>query len=190
MKVLLHVCCGPCSLMPVQVLREAGHEVTACFVNPNIHPLSEYFRRREAMAEAAQTLDLPVIWRDDVYDMSAWLAYVHAQGIAANPQGARCTFCYASRLVVTAQMASERSFNAFSTSLLYSRHQRHELIIEQGQLAGKEHSVPFLDCDFRPYWQQGIDLSKKLALFRQNYCACIFSEEERFAQKLAKLNKS
>lgn len=188
MKILIHACCGPCSLMPVKILRSVGHEVTACFVNPNIHPLSEYFRRREAMAEAATALALPVLWRDDVYDLSAWLAHVHAQGIAANHDGARCAFCYHSRLRLTAQVAAEQGFDAFSTSLLYSRHQRHESIIEQGNKAAVEHSIPFLPHDFRPHWQEGIDASKELALFRQNYCACIFSEEERFMSKLRRMN--
>lgn len=190
MKILIHACCGPCSLMPIKILRAAGHEVTACFVNPNIHPLSEYFRRREAMAEAAKALDVPVIWRDDVYNLSMWLAHVYTRNIAANPNGQRCAFCYASRLVITAQEAETRGFDAFTSSLLYSRHQRHDSIKEQGQLAAAQHAVPFLAHDFRPHWQEGIDASKELGLFRQNYCACIFSEEERFTNKIEKLKKS
>ena len=58
MNVLLHVCCGPCSLMPVRALREEGFEVTGYFANPNIHPVTEYLRRRAAMAEAAARMYL------------------------------------------------------------------------------------------------------------------------------------
>lgn len=186
-RVLLHACCGPCALMPIQVLRAQGHEVTVCFANPNIHPLSEYFRRREAMAQCAASLAVPVIWRDDVYNLSGWLRAAHDQDIAHNPDGARCAWCYGSRLLLTASVAVAEGFEAFTTSLLYSRHQRHESIRERGEWAAATTGLPFLYHDFRPHWQQGIDASKELGVFRQNYCACIFSEEERFTNKLLKL---
>ena len=48
----------------------------------------------------------------------------------------------------------------------------------------------FVYRDFRPLWQEGIDLSKEWGLYRQNYCACIFSEAERFAGKLNKLREA
>lgn len=186
-RVLLHACCGPCMLMPAKALLEAGHEVTAYFANPNIHPLSEYFRRREAMAQCAEALHIPVIWQDDVYNLSGWLQAVHQRGIADNAEGARCRWCYETRLLLTASVAYERQFDTFTTSLLYSRHQRHNSIKESGHWAASTTGVAFLYADFRPFWQQGIDLSKELNVFRQNYCACIFSEEERFASKLIKL---
>ncbi len=190
MRVLLHACCGPCSIMCVKMLRDAGHEVTAYFANPNIHPVTEYLRRREAMEQAAARLALPVIWQDDVYSVSGWIAAVHDLSIADNADARRCAYCYASRLTLTAAAAREHGFNVFSTSLLYSRHQRHELIKTEGEKAAER--VPgssFLYMDFRLGWQEGIDLSKAWGLYRQNYCACIFSEEERFLKKVQKLAK-
>ena len=184
------------------MLRDAGHEVTAYFANPNIHPVSEYLRRREAMEQAASHLNMPVIWQDDAYSLSGWLAEVHARDIAHNPDGARCAYCYATRLTLTAVTAQTLGFDAFTTSLLYSRYQRHELIQQEGEKAAalirsaggdsvqdKPQPVPpaFLYMDFRPGWQQGIDISKEWGLYRQNYCACIFSEEERFARKVHRL---
>ncbi len=188
MRVLLHACCGPCSIMPVTVLREAGHDVTAYFANPNIHPVMEYLRRREAMEQAAAHMHLPVIWQDDAYSLSGWLSVVHERGIADNEDGVRCAYCYASRLTLAAAVAREHGFDAFTTSLLYSRHQRHESIREEGERAALR--VPgsrFLYMDFRDGWQEGIDISKSWGLYRQNYCACIFSEEERFARKVRRL---
>ena len=188
MRVLLHACCGPCSIMSVKMLREAGHEVTAYFANPNIHPVSEFLRRSEAMQEAVRRLDLPVIWQYDVYSISGWLGVVYERGLAANPDGRRCAYCYASRLTLTAAAAREYGFDAFCTSLLYSRHQRHESIREEGERAeARVGGVKFLYMDFRPGWQEGIDLSKAWGLYRQNYCACIFSEEERFLKKVQRL---
>jgi len=187
--------------MSVKMLREAGHEVTGYFANPNIHPVSEYLRRREAMEQAASCLDMPVIWQDDVYNLSGWLAEVHSRGIAANPDGARCAYCYATRLTLTAATAQACGFDAFTSSLLYSRYQRHELIREEGEKAAALVAPPgqgepvktvdaaprFLYMDFRPGWQEGINISKEWGLYRQNYCACIFSEEERFGGKVARL---
>ena len=72
-KVLLHACCGPCSIMCIQSLRDEGYDVTGYFANPNIHPVSEYFRRREAMEQVAEQMDLPMLWQDDVYDLPGWL---------------------------------------------------------------------------------------------------------------------
>lgn len=83
----------------------------------------------------------------------------------------------------------------FTTSLLYSRHQQHEAIREIGEAvsasgdyaAENGHGAAFLYRDFRPCWQAGIDRSKEWGLYRQNYCACVFSEYERFERKLQKL---
>ena len=194
-KVLLHACCGPCAITCVQALREEGYEVTGYFANPNIHPVTEYFRRREAMQQVAEKLDLPMIWQDDVYDLPGWLKVVHDFGIADNEGYARCGYCYESRLALTCAVASESGFDLFTTSLLYSRHQQHDAIKRIGEkVAGSGDYASengfgsaFLHRDFRPYWQKGIDLSKEWGLYRQNYCACVFSEYERFEKKLRKL---
>lgn len=195
MKVLLHACCGPCSIMCIESLREEGFEVTGYFANPNIHPVSEYFRRREAMEQVADRMNLPMIWQDDVYSVPGWIGAVHDMGIADNHDYARCHYCYETRLALTSSVASAHGFDAFTTSLLYSRHQQHELIRETGEAVAASGDYcsengfqsRFLYRDFRPYWQAGIDRSKEWGLFRQNYCACIFSEYERFEKKLQKL---
>ena len=194
-KILLHACCGPCSIMCIEALREEGYEVTGYFANPNIHPVSEYFRRREAMEQVAARLDLPMIWQDDVYNVPGWIGAVHDMGIADNQDHARCRYCYETRLALTCAVASERGFDAFTTSLLYSRHQQHEAIREIGEavsasgdyVAENGHGAAFLYRDFRPCWQARIDRSKEWGLYRQNYCACVFSEYERFERKLQKL---
>lgn len=185
-KVLLHVCCGPCSLTSARALKDEGFAVTGLFANPNIHPVSEYLRRREAMHQAAEALDLPMIWRDDVYDLPAWLEA--AAPVAANEGGARCRLCYAGRLQLTAAVAAEQGFAAFTTSLLYSRHQRHDRLREEGEAAARRVSGPaFLYRDFRTGWQEGIALSKAMGLYRQQYCACIYSEAERYAKDVRRL---
>ncbi len=183
-KILLHVCCGPCAIVPVLRLRAQGYEVTGLFANPNIHPLSEYLRRREAMVECAKQLDLPMLWRDDVWDVQTWIH--SASSLQASGKN-RCEFCYFSRFDICAKMTKDGQFDAFCSSLLYSRYQNHELILTQAEIAAKLSGVHFYYEDFRTEWQKGIDLSKTFDLYRQNYCGCIYSEAERHAKKLNKL---
>jgi len=191
MKVLLHCCCGPCSIVCIEMLREAGHDITGYFANPNIHPLSEYLRRREAMEQVAERMGIPMLWQDDVYNMSGWIEAVHSMGIAQNPEARRCAYCYSTRLSLTAAVAVRGGFDAFTTSLLYSIYQKHELICEEARRAEAmvNHSSQFLYTDFRVGWQRGNDLAKEFGIFRQNYCACIFSEEERFSKKIKRLSE-
>lgn len=176
MRVLLHTCCGPCSIYPLRTLRSAGHQVTGFFYNHNIHPFQEYSRRLVALRDMAEKEGMPVIVRDE-YDLEGFLA-----SVASQPEQ-RCGYCYSSRLRATAATASERGFDAFTASLLYSRYQQHDMIRELGEKIGREYGITFLYQDFRPGWQEGIRLSKELGLYRQQYCGCIYSEKERYLSR-------
>ena len=176
MKILLHTCCGPCAIFPLQQLRAAGHDVTGFFYNHNIHPYQEYVRRRDTAAQMAEQNSLPMIMQDD-YDLEGFLAHV-----ASEPE-ARCSYCYASRLRETARAAVEGGFEAFTASLLYSRYQKHDEIRLLGEQLGSEFGVLFYYQDFRSGWQEGIRLSKEQGLYRQQYCGCIYSEKERYLPK-------
>jgi predicted adenine nucleotide alpha hydrolase (AANH) superfamily ATPase len=87
------------------------------------------------------------------------------------------------RLDVTAKLAESRGFDAFSTTLLYSRFQKHDLLKSMGEAAAEEHGVPFLYKDWRKGWNRGIKVYRKTGLYRQKYCGCIYSEKER-AEKI------
>lgn len=173
MRILLHICCGPCALFPLQQLRAAGHGVTGFFYNHNIHPYQEYARRRDTAMQMAEHEAMPLIMRDD-YDLEGFLAHV-----AAEPDK-RCSYCYSSRLRAAAEAAAEGGFDAFTASLLYSRYQKHDEIRELGEQLGNEYKVAFFYQDFRSGWQEGIRLSKEQGLYRQQYCGCIYSEKERY----------
>lgn len=177
MKILLHTCCGPCTLFPLRQLRSAGHDVTGFFYNHNIHPYQEYARRRDAALQMAEQEVMPLIMRDD-YDLEGFL-----QNVAGDPDS-RCSYCYASRLRATAAAAVEGGFDAFSAALLYSRYQKHDEIRALGEQISREFGVRFYYQDFRAGWQEGIRLSKELGLYRQQYCGCIYSEKERYLPKL------
>ncbi len=176
MRILLHICCGPCAVYPLRALQNTGHQVTGLFYNHNIHPYQEYVRRRDTAAQMARVSSMQLVIRDD-YDLEGFLA-----NVAADPSS-RCSYCYSSRLWATARAAAEEGFEAFSTSLLYSRFQNHEAIRLAGEAAAREYGIPFHYQDFRPGWQEGIRVSKEMGLYRQQYCGCIYSEKERYLPK-------
>lgn len=183
MRILLHTCCGPCTMYPLRTLRDDGHEMTGFFYNPNIHPYQEYKRRLEAVQEMAYKEDLPMIIHDD-YDLEGFLS-----NVALEPDK-RCSWCYASRLAATARVAAAQCFDGFTSSLLYSRYQRHEEIRAFGDKLGKDSNIYFMYQDFRLGWQEGIRLSKELGLYRQQYCGCIYSEKERYFSENSRKNIS
>lgn len=173
MNILLHVCCANCAIYPVKVLREQNHRVTGFFYNHNIHPFREYQLRLEAVRDYATRIELDVLYREE-YLLEEFLA-----NVAAEPRF-RCDYCYHSRLRETARIAAQKGFEAFTTSLLYSRYQQHDKIRELGEELSREHGVTFFYEDFRSGWREGIDTSKAMGLYRQQYCGCIYSEMERY----------
>lgn len=182
MKILLHLCCGPCSIYPIKYLRglvaelEAdlkGHEVVGYFYNPNIHPYKEFKHRLATAREYTEKIGFPLLV-DKSYPLEEFI-----QAQLSDPQG-RCHTCYSWRLKETARLAKEQGFDAFTTTLLVSPYQKHELIREIGQEVEQETGVPFHYVDFRSGWDEGVTESKELELYRQPYCGCIFSEKERY----------
>jgi predicted adenine nucleotide alpha hydrolase (AANH) superfamily ATPase len=176
MKILLHICCAPCGIMPVKHLRELGWSVMGFFYRHNIHPFTECLKREQTLTDYSDAIDLQVIHQKD-YDLEGFLRSVVYR------ESDRCRYCYHDRLKSTALMARRGKFDAFSTTLLYSKFQRHDVIRAMGESVGKEAGVPFFYHDFREYWKAGIEESKRLELYRQSYCGCVYSEKERYFKK-------
>lgn len=253
MRVLVHLCCGPCAITVCQELSRQGLDVTGLFFNPNIQPLAEYLRRREGAARVAERLGIPLImgdtlplaeqvWDDPLgrlpveasaadvtlsaerttvspavgpegsgrpvsldalaanADALPGIATASASSPPRNPfpdfppavhpgpwlrhvapdPGNRCPACWYVRIAKTAVLAKRWGFGAFSSSLLYSRYQRHEMLQTQGRDLAAALGVEFVYQDFRLFWQQGIELSKEWGIYRQPYCGCLYSEYERY----------
>ncbi len=173
MNLLLHICCANCAIYPIMVLREKNYRLTGYFFNPNIHPYMEFSRRLETLKDYAAREDLQVIIREE-YLLDEFLA-----SVAPDP-GNRCDICYFSRLEQTARHAAENGFDAFSTTLLYSRYQQHEKIRRFGEDLAERYGISFFYEDFRQGWRKGIDLSKAMGHYRQQYCGCVYSERDRY----------
>lgn len=104
------------------------------------------------------------------------------------PNG-RCRMCYTWRLEETARFAAEHGFDTFSSTLFYSIYQQHDLMKETSEFFAEKYGISFYYEDFRVGWQEGIDISKEMELYRQPYCGCIFSEEERYSKEIRKARK-
>ncbi len=162
-----------------------GVSVKGFFYNPNIHPYMEYERRIEALQTVARLQDLSVIYSEKGYGLRAWL-----QSVAGNMDfGVRCLKCYEMRLKETAERAIKNGFTHFSSTLFYSRYQNHEAIFQIAQNIAQETGVALYYHDFRVGWQKGQDMARELGIYRQSYCGCIFSEEERYEKRRLQLQK-
>ena len=175
-RLLLHICCGPCAIAPLMRLREAGIAVTGLFYNPNIQPASEYLHRRDALAQVAARLDVEIVY--DVYD-----PVPHLRRSATDPSG-RCRPCWDERLARAAEKAREFGCDAFSSTLLYSKYQDHDVLRALGDAQRQAQGVSFYYRDFRLDWDEGVALSKDWGIYRQPYCGCMLSELDRYAKKL------
>ncbi len=181
MKLLLHTCCAPCLIYPLRQLRLDGIDVDSYYYNPNIHPYTEYIRRRDTLTDYARQQSLRVILTDpEEILLPAARAAFEERWLAAETES-RCTMCYRERLDRTAACAAENGYDAFSTTLLVSIYQKHDLIREIGEEMSRKHAVPFYYRDFRPGFREGQKEARDLGLYRQKFCGCICSLNESAA---------
>jgi len=174
-NILLQVCCIGCGAYAIEVLKKEYNKVCLYFYNPNIWPQEEYFRRLEDAQRVSREYDLEIIY--EKYDHDQWLKKV--QGLENEPEkGKRCLLCYEDRLLQTAQKAREIGYEFFSTTLTISPHKSAEVLCYIGRSVGEKIGVQFLDIDFKKNdgFKKSCELSRKLNLYRQNYCGCEFSK--------------
>jgi hypothetical protein len=176
LQLLLHICCAPCSIYPLKYLAENGIGVQGYFYNPNIHPYQEWLRRKETLESYSRISDTKVIF-DEGYQMEDFLRETVYR------ENNRCRFCYYLRLKQSAQTAAKEGLDGFTTTLLVSPFQKHDLIRETGETVSRELNFPFHYFDFRPGYKEATLISKQLKMYRQPYCGCIYSEKERFYPK-------
>jgi len=146
---------------------------TGYFYNPNIHPYQEYRRRLDTVRDFAARVGLDVLYKDG-YDLDQFLVRVAGTG----PH--RCEHCYRIRLAAACAAAKEKGFTLITTSLLYSKYQKHDLIKGVALEMASEHGIELYYEDYRQGWREGIMESKAMGLYRQQYCGCIYSERDRY----------
>ena len=181
MRLLLHACCGPCLLEPLDALAAEADEVAIIYANPNIHPAEEYVRRRDTLLEHANALGLTVV--EEPYDPDRWHELVAP---LADRGKERCRACFRLRFAMAARYAAEHGYDALATTLTVSPYQDPEIVREEGMRAAETVGVAWLDRDFRDRYPEATRRSRELGMYRQNYCGCEFSAAEAQAERDAR----
>lgn len=177
MNILLHICCAPCEIYPIERLRKDKHAAAGFFYNPNIHPYSEYLKRKEEVEKYSKEIKFNVTYRD--YSLMEYLRYI----VDNEDQKNRCPVCWWLRIKRCAQFAKESAFDAFTTTLLGSPYQNHEILKNICEDIAKESGLKFHYEDFRIGFKAAHEKAKKKGMYCQNYCGCLFSEKERIEKK-------
>ena len=180
-KLLLHSCCAPCSSYVLEYLSQY-FEITVFYYNPNIYPESEYTKRIWEQQKLIEELPAkhPISFMAGPYDKERF--YEMASGLEhVKGGGARCMKCYELRLREAAKIAKNAGFDYFTTTLSISPLKKAERLNEIGQRLGEEYEVEYLLSDFKKKngYKRSIELSKIYGLYRQDYCGCEFSMENR-----------
>lgn len=181
-KILLHSCCAPCSTAVIERLAET-YEIVIFYYNPNIFPEEEYFKRKNEEIKYIKHLnqtnpEIKISMLDCDYDNITFESAV--KGLENEREGgSRCSVCFALRLQKTAEVAKEKGFDLFGTTLTVSPHKNAELINLIGENISKKTGIEFLVSNFKKQngYKRSIELSKENGLYRQNYCGCKYALE-------------
>ena len=174
-KLLLHSCCAPCSSACLERIAEF-FQVTVLYYNPNIDDETEYEKRK-----AEQIRFLQETGYADILDCKHEKEKFEemARGLEEEPErGKRCYRCYELRLQKTAEVAKEKGFDYFCTTLTLSPHKNAEWLNEIGYRMEKEYAVNYLPSDFKKKggYLRSIELSEQYGLYRQDFCGCKYSK--------------
>lgn len=175
--VLLHTCCAPCATASLERLLN-DYNVIAYFYNPNIHPENEYDIRKNDIIRLADYYNIELIIGN--YDKDNWLKTV--EGFEKEPEGGkRCDLCFQMRFDSSAKKTKELGIEKFTSTLSISPHKNFEKIKEISEKISNKYGVKFLPENFKKKngFKRSIDLSKKLGFYRQTYCGCCFSRNDR-----------
>ncbi len=180
-RLLLHSCCAPCSSYVLEYLSQY-FSITVFYYNPNITDSEEYRRRVEEQKRLIGEMPVkyPVSFLEGEYDPRAFTEI--ARGLEQVPEGGeRCFRCYALRLEKTAQLAREREYDYFTTTLTISPLKNAQKLNEIGEQMAEKYGCRFLNSDFKKKngYKRSTELSKEYGLYRQDYCGCIYSKQER-----------
>lgn len=180
-KLLLHSCCAPCSSYVLEYL-SGFFDITVFYYNPNIFPPEEYADREREQERLIGEMNLvrPVKLIRGEYRPEIF--YNAVKGLEKEPEGGRrCTECFKIRLREAARAAKEGGFDYFTTTLTISPLKDAERLNSIGEALGDELGIKFLNSDFKKKngYKRSTELSSIHRLYRQDYCGCVYSMEER-----------
>ena len=184
--LLLHSCCAPCSSYCIEYLSQF-FAITVFYYNPNIYPDEEYFHRVKEQQRFISEFPTkhPVSFIEGDFEKDRFYSEV-AKGLEKEPErGARCTKCFELRLGETAKRAAAEGMDYFATTLTISPMKDVELLNSIGAAMGERYGVEYLATEFRKKngYLRSTQISKEYDMYRQDYCGCVYSFQEREAQK-------
>ena len=200
MKILFHACCAPCSSSCIEGLRDKdlldkNLSIKFFWYNHNIHPLTEFEQRRHSLVSLALAQNIELFSIDE-YGLDEFMESLGLESAAGQVKlvagqtepgtATRCAACYRTRLERTALAAKEQGFDAFSTTLLTSPYQKHDLIKQIGEECAVKFGIEFFYMDFRPWFRPGQKKAREAGSYMQKYCGCVFSAREANSSTLAK----
>ncbi|NEZ46228.1 epoxyqueuosine reductase QueH [Clostridium niameyense] len=184
-KLLLHSCCAPCSSYVLEYL-SSYFKITVFYYNPNIYPKEEYLKRVEEQKQFILSINTKyaIDFIEGKYDSDKF--YEMAKGMENGKEGGeRCFKCYELRLRESAVIAKEAGYDYFTTTLSISPYKNAKKLNEIGEMLSKKYGVNYLYSDFKKKngYKRSIELSNEYNLYRQDYCGCVFSKNERDSYK-------
>lgn len=174
-RLLLHICCAPDATVPWPELIGEGYFTVGFMYGGNIHPVDEYKRRTAASERLAAVIGGNIIIEE--WNPGPWLAATRE--LASEPEGGeRCRVCFSLQLDAAARYASENNCACLSTTLTASPHKDPALINETGARAAEKYGLVWVEKIWRRNdgFKRSVNESKKLGIYRQNYCGCVYSE--------------
>ncbi|MBP7056614.1 MAG: epoxyqueuosine reductase QueH [Candidatus Omnitrophica bacterium] len=184
MNILLHICCAPCAIGPIDLLRKDGHLLAGFFYNPNIHPYSEYLKRKAEADRYGKEVGLRI--NESGYNIDDYFEHI----VYNEGSRERCPSCWWLRALRAAKFAKENGFDSFTTTLLASPYQDHEVLKSICEDVGKNCGIEFYYKDFRPFFKESQAKAREKGIYMQNYCGCLYSEMEKIDGKGQKKVKS
>lgn len=183
-SLLLHSCCAPCSSYVLEYLSNY-FKITVFYYNPNITDIKEYEKRVTELKRLLKELKVKnkIHFIEGTYEPNRF--FEMAKGLEEEKEGGpRCIKCYYMRLEEAAKEAKKRNFDYFTTTLSVSPYKKAEKLNEIGKMLSDQYKVNYLYSDFKKKngYKRSIELSKEYHLYRQDYCGCIYSKQERMNQ--------
>jgi predicted adenine nucleotide alpha hydrolase (AANH) superfamily ATPase len=179
--LFLHSCCAPCSSYVLEYLSNY-FKITVFYYNPNIFPDAEYLKRVQEQKSFIKQLKTthPVSFLAGEFDKSRF--HQLAAPLKHEPEGGvRCYGCYHMRLNETAVQAKQRQMDYFTTTLTISPHKDATVLNQLGCEIGAKLGIKYLVSDFKKKngFKRSVELSHQYGMYRQDYCGCIYSKEQR-----------
>jgi hypothetical protein len=181
-KIMLDVCCGPCSTHVIneliQTIVQENGQLTLYFSNDNVYPIDEFEKRFLEAKKVAEKFNLQIIKKP--YDHDSWLGFI--RGLEQELEsGKRCVKCFEYRIDMIARYASSNGFDAITTTLTVSPHKKSKIIFDIGKNIAQKYGLILIESDFKKKdgFKKSIELSNELGLYRQGYCGCEFSMRQK-----------